>query len=272
VRAGVFCADGVGSGPPRHPGHPLWKPVPLMSSDSSPGELTTVFAHLHGMLLSEQDATTAVHQLALAARQVIGSATGAGVSLLDESGTRVSTASTDPAVEAADTAQYELGMGPCLSAWATQEPQRIDDTTTDPRWPAWQAVAAGAGIRSVLSTPLVYRGQALGALKVYAATPAAFGHAEERLLGLFADAAATLLGAAQPAQAPVRLSAALKKALGTREKVGLATGVLMARQHLDPEAARSVLLEEARARGRGVAQVAAEILDREAAPAQDRDR
>jgi GAF domain-containing protein len=243
-----------------------------MSSESSPGELTTVFAHLHGMLLSQDDATTAVHQLAMAVHQVIPAAAGAGVSLLDEDGTRISTASTDTVVEAADASQYDLGQGPCLSAWATGEPQRIEDTSTETRWAAWQALAAKSGIRSVLSTPLVHRGHILGALKVYSTTPAAFGDAEQRLLGLFADAAGTLLGAAQSVEAPVRLSAALQAALASRETVGLATGVLMARERLGPEAARSVLLERARAQGRKVTQLAAEVLNRELRDAQDRQQ
>ncbi len=271
---GAFFADGVGSG---HRASPTTlpnreHPMSSASFDSSPGELSAVFAHLHGMLLSVDDATTAVHQLARAAHQMIPGAAGAGVSLLDEHGTRVSTASTGEAVEAADALQYELGQGPCLSAWATQEPQRVKDTTTETRWAAWESAAAEAGIRSVLSTPLVYRGHALGALKVYATTPAAFGATEERLLGLFADAAATLLGAAQTTDAPVRLSASLKGALATRETVGLATGVLMARDHLDPEAARSLLLGQARAQGRRVVEVAAEILNRGLEDAQDRGR
>ncbi|MHC5560670.1 GAF and ANTAR domain-containing protein [Kocuria sp. U4B] len=232
-----------------------------MSPDSSSGGLAAVFAQLHGMFLSEHDATTAVTHLARVAQQMIPGAAGAGVSLLDEAGTRITTAATDTLVEAADAAQYDLGMGPCLSAWATGEPQRIEDTTTETRWPAWKTAAAASGIRSVLSTPLVYQGRALGALKVYAATPAAFGETEERLLGQLAQAAATLLGAAQPVEAPVRLSASLKDALATRERIGLATGVLMARQHLDPEAARTVLLERAHTAGRRVAEVAAEVLD-----------
>jgi GAF domain-containing protein len=232
-----------------------------MSSESFPGELTTVFAHLHGMLLSQHDATAAVGQLAGVARQLIPTAAGAGVSLLGEDGTRVSTASTDMAVEAADAAQYELGMGPCLSAWATQEPQRIEDTTTDPRWAGWVAAAAAAGIRSVLSTPMVYQGHSLGALKVYARSPDAFGDTEQHLLGQLADAAATLLGAAQPIETPVRLSATLKAALASRDTVELAAGVLIAQDHLDPETARSVLLERARAQGRRVAEVAAEVLE-----------
>ncbi|GEO97052.1 GAF and ANTAR domain-containing protein [Kocuria turfanensis] len=232
-----------------------------MPPDPSPGELATVFAQLHGMLLSQDDATAAVSRLARAAQQMIPAAAGAGVSLLDTAGTRVSTAATDPVVEAADAAQYELGTGPCLTAWATQEPQRIEDTTTETRWAGWEAAAAASGIRSVLSTPLVHRGRALGALKVYATTPGAFGPDEERLLGLFAEAAATLLGAAQPVETPTRLNEALKTALATRETVGLATGVLMAQEHLAPEAARTALLETARAQGRRVAEVAAELIE-----------
>ncbi|MCM3689116.1 GAF and ANTAR domain-containing protein [Kocuria rosea] len=232
-----------------------------MSPESFPGELTTVFARLHGMLLSQHEATTAVGSLARTAHRLIPTATGAGVSLLDAEGTRVTTAATDPAVEAADALQYGLGVGPCLSAWATGEPQRITDTTTETRWRDWSAAAAGTGIRSVYSTPLVHQGRALGALKVYATTPSAFGEAEEELLGQLAAAAATLLGAAQPTEAPTRLSAALKHALATREAIGVASGVLMARDHLSAEGARTVLLEQARTQGRRVAEVAAAVLE-----------
>jgi len=220
-----------------------------MAPDPAPGELTTVFAHLHGLLLSEQDAATAVGRLAKVAHRLVPGAAGAGVSLLDEHGTRISTAATDTAVEAADALQYELGMGPCLSAWATREPQRVDDTTADPRWVRWQGAAAESGIRSVLSTPLLHRGRSLGALKVYATAPGAFGEAEEQLLGLLADAAATLLGSAQATDAPVRLSGTLRTALTSREIIGMATGVLMARDHLGPEAARAALLERAHTQG-----------------------
>lgn len=134
----------------------------MASGFPAAGELATVFARLHGMLLSVEDAATGAQRLAVAAQQLIASAAGAGVSLFDEDGTRVTTAATDTLVGTADALQYELGMGPCLSAWATREPQRVQDTTTDPRWQPWQAAAAEAGIRSVLSTPLVYRGRCLG--------------------------------------------------------------------------------------------------------------
>lgn len=78
-----------------------------MSFESSPGELSAVFAHLHGMLLTEQDARTAVHQLARAFREVFPGAAGAGVSLMGQAGDRVTTAATDTVVEAADVLEAE---------------------------------------------------------------------------------------------------------------------------------------------------------------------
>lgn len=260
MRQGAFFADGVGSGHRASLTTPAERAHP-MSSESSPGEQPTAFTHVTGMHLSVQDVSTAVHQLARAAHEMIPTAAGTGVSLLDEDGARGTIASTDSAVEVADALQYELGMGPCLSAWTTGQIQRIDDTTADPRWAAWQAAAAEAGIRSVLSAPLVCRGRHSGSLKAYATAPGAFGKAEERLLGLLADAAATLLEAAQSVDTPVRLAAPWEEALDARELMGLAAGVLMARDHLTPETARAALAEAAGTQDRGVAEVATAVVD-----------
>lgn len=231
-----------------------------MSSESTPVELSRVFAHLSGMILNEQDATSAASKLAWAAHQTVPSATGAGFSILDDQGKRLSSASTDPTVEAVDTLQYDLGQGPCLSAWATGDPQLVDDTAVETRWPDWIEAAISMGIGSVLSSPMIYRGRHVGALKVYAAEPHAFSQTEVHLLGLLADAAATLLGTTQSIESPVRLSKALTDALTTRDTIGMAAGLLMAQEHLSRDMARTRLLELARNSNRRVIDVASEIL------------
>ncbi|WP_159440556.1 GAF domain-containing protein [Tersicoccus phoenicis] len=147
------------------------------------------------MLLSEEDATSAVEHLARAVRMVIPAAVGVGVSLLDEQGKRLTRAATDEVVGTADDLQYDLGEGPCLTAWSTQTVQRLDDTRGDPRWPDWAWAAAELGVRSAVSVPLAYHGSSLGAMKVYATVPAAFTDQDADVLGLMAEAAATLLGA-----------------------------------------------------------------------------
>ena len=100
-----------------------------MQPESSATELTTVFARIQDMLLSQEHAAAAVHQLAQVARALIPVAAGAGVSLLDDQGTRTSAEPTGHLMEAADALQYDLGNGPCLSAWATATPSA---STTPP--------------------------------------------------------------------------------------------------------------------------------------------
>ncbi|HEX2300327.1 MAG TPA: transcription antitermination regulator, partial [Pseudonocardiaceae bacterium] len=110
-----------------------------MDSEFSGTELTTVFARIHSMLLSRESAATAVEQLAEVAQDVVDSAIGAGASMIGVQGHTMSTGATDAVAEAADTLQYELGEGPCLSAWATEALQRVDDTATETRWRRWCA-------------------------------------------------------------------------------------------------------------------------------------
>lgn len=237
-----------------------------MTTESSATEMTTVFARIQNMLLSQEHATAAVHQLAQVAQDLVPSAAGAGISLIDAHGARTSTGATDALVEAADALQYKVGEGPCLSAWATVTAQRINDTTDDDRWPQWSAAVARLGIYSVLSVPLVFQDRCLGAMKVYATVTHAFTGQEEQQLGLVAAAAATLLGAAQATDAPRRLSAELQAGLAERQAIDRATGMLMEQRATDPDDAHAVLITASLAQGRPMVEVARQILQRHPDP------
>ncbi|MFE7629942.1 GAF and ANTAR domain-containing protein [Kocuria sp. NPDC057446] len=231
-----------------------------MNAELSAPELTTVLTRLHGMLLESAAATAAVAQLAEVARDLIPMATGAGVTLVDQHGQPRSTAATDPAVEALDRLQYELGEGPCLAAWDTVSLQRVDDTTTETRWPMWAKAAVATGLGSVLSTPLVFQGREVGAVKVYAGEPHAFTEHEEHLLGLLAGAAATLLGAAQDRGALDRLSTSLESTLADRQTIQLAVGMLMERHQLTRAEAHARLQAETHRRGIPAVFIAARVV------------
>lgn len=225
-------------------------------------ELNTVVTRLQDMLLSQEHAAVAVHQLAQVARNLIPSAAGAGVSRIDARVTGTSTGATDHLVEAVDALQYELGDGPCLSAWATTTPQRINDTTDEDRWPTWCVAAARSGIRSVLSIPLVFRDRCLGTMKVYATVGDAFTDHEEQQLGLLASVAATLLGAVHTCDAPQRLSAELQAGLQDRQAIDRATGMLMEQRATGPDQAHFVLVTASRVQGRPMAEIARKVLER----------
>lgn len=223
-------------------------------------ELSTVFARVNGMLLTEETVGHAVELLAQAAKETIPGTIGAGVTVIDSAGRKVSTGSTDSVVRQADDLQYETGQGPCLSAWASSTTFRVDDAQTDPRWPEWSAAVADLPVRSVLSTPLIHGEQTVGALKVYSAFPNAFSADVERLLVLFAGPAAALLAHVQTKEMPQKLSDSLQHALGSRDAINMGKGILMERHSLDEAAAMVAMMRMSRNEGIALREAAGRIV------------
>ncbi|MCU1573415.1 MAG: histidine kinase [Micrococcaceae bacterium] len=228
-------------------------------------ELSTVFARLSGMLLTQEKVDPALTSLAGAIKAAVPGAVGAGVTLIDAEGHRTSTGYTDEVVAEADALQYSLNHGPCLTAWAKRTTVRMDDVSADPRWPLWSSAVASMPIRSVLSSPLLYGSGALGALKVYASTPHAFPASSQAMLELTALPAATLLANAQGSDAPQRLSAGLTNALTSRDAINAASGVLMERHGLRKEEALRELLQLAETQSSTVRDTALRVLGSTAA-------
>lgn len=122
-----------------------------------------MFARMSGLLLTTDTAGSALRAGTTLAQEIFPDTAGAGMSLLDEDGTQITTAATGEVVERADRLQYELRAGPCLTAWADRTVVRVDDLARDPRWPDWARRAARElGLRASLSVPVVAGDTALG--------------------------------------------------------------------------------------------------------------
>lgn len=223
-------------------------------------ELSTVIARIQGLLLTEEKVDRAVRLLARAIKDAMSGATGAGVSIVDSRGRLTSSASTDQGVTCADALQYELGEGPCLSAWAMEETVIVRDVATDPRWPDWTDAAKDMPIRAVVSTPLIAEQECIGALKIYSDRAGAFGEDAARVLELFAAPAATLLSNIQASEAPHRISDALSESLHSRDLVNRACGILMQRHSLTVDMALAELMRRARRDNSTLGQISADLV------------
>ncbi len=223
-------------------------------------ELAGVFARMSGLLLSEETVETALGVLSSLAQETVPGSSGAGVSMI-HGRRRTSSGSTDARVEEADALQYQLDEGPCLTAAATRQLVRIDDLSTDARWPKWAAAALPLGLHAAMSAPLVAGDQSLGAIKVYAEDPGTFDTRAEQLLSLFAAQAALLVTNVQSAERAKRLSEGMREAIRSRDVVNVAKGVLMARSNLDEETALALLLRRAAQDGTTVAEAARALVD-----------
>jgi GAF domain-containing protein len=126
-----------------------------------------------------------------------------------------------------DAVQQRHRQGPCLSASWRQHTVRIDDLATDDRWPLYQRDALRCTpIRSVLSFRLFNSDNTTGALNLFADRPHAFDEDAEEIGYVLATHAAL-------AWDTVRREDQFRNALASRDIIGQAKGIVMARFNLD---------------------------------------
>jgi GAF domain-containing protein len=218
-------------------------------------DLGTALNQMAGLVLSRETVDTALHLVTTLAATTTAGTLGAAVTVVDEHGKR-SRAASNAAVEQADALQYELDEGPCLTAWRTRQLVRIDDTTTDGRWPRWNEAVSPLGVRSVLSAPLHVGEESIGAMKVYCERPMNYGPHDEHVMRLLAAQAAILLANSQSLAEARRLSRQLTEALASRDVIARATGVLLAQGATGEQEAFAALAAAARQADRPVLDLA----------------
>jgi GAF domain-containing protein len=245
--------------------------VPLTDTFARLDELTAVLAQMGAVVLSAETIDTTIDLVSTLAAATIANTTGAGVTLVDARG-KLSRAATDSLVESADSLQYEVDSGPCLTAWRDRVTVRVDDTATESRWPQWTAAVAELGVRSVLSAPLVAENTSIGAMKVYSLQPRAYSMRAEAVMQMFARQAAILLTNSQTLADARRLSAQLTEALTNRDTIGQAKGILMARGAANEQSAFAMLVtasQQSNTKLRDVArQLVGDTIDRNAGRSQ----
>jgi hypothetical protein len=159
-------------------------------------------------------------------------------------------ASTDCHLQFLNKLQQSYRQGPSLDAAWEGQVRRVDDLTSETRWPIFSDKAVAiTSIRSMLCVPLLTHHHGRTALNLYADRPSAFGP-EDELIGLaFASDAEAVLEVGRRAER-------YRQAQTNRELVGLAKGILMERFDVDAVTAFSLLAQLSKERRQPVSMVA----------------
>lgn len=161
-----------------------------------------------------------------AARAVPG-AQYAGLTLVDDKTGIHNVAATHPHAVTLDDVQRRVLDGPSLAAAKENCTVRVDDLTTDERWPAYRAGALElTPIRSIMSFEVSAGEHARGALNFFAERPGAFGDDAVELGLIFANHTAIAWGMS-------RRDEQFRSALSSRDEIGQAKGILMERFGVD---------------------------------------
>jgi GAF domain-containing protein len=145
----------------------------------------------------------------------------AGICIADDSGL-TTLGATDPLVQKAEAASYELREGPSLSVARSVPLVHSSDVVSDPRWPQYALVAAELGIAAQTGA-FVPVGRAQGAvLNLYSRSSRRLDPSASQLARLFADQAATAMECASRVET-------LTEAVDARQEISKAIGIAMER-------------------------------------------
>ena len=194
-----------------------------------------------------------LHSITTAALEAIPGADHITITMAYPDGTLQTLAPTDDVGAMADTAQYELGEGPCLAAVAAETTIRAQDVQTEERWPRYAERAADLGIGSQMAVEIFRSGGTCAGLNVYSDTRGAFDESRH-IVELFASQAAIAMNF-------VRTRQTLQEALASRRTIGQAIGIVMERFRIDEDQAFAFLVRTSQDGNVKLRAVAQKIVD-----------
>ena len=193
--------------------------------------LTQAARLLHSPLSVDETLDAIVH----AAQSTVPGFDHVGVSITHRDGEIETRAGTDPMVWELDSLQYQLREGPCYDAITEHEVIVVEHARHTQRWPRYMPRAADRGLRAQLAVGLYEDGDSLGGLNLYATGSDTVDDDAVHIAELFASHAALALGRS-------RAERQLNEAIGSRQTIGQAIGIVMERYELDSHRAFQFLV------------------------------
>jgi GAF domain-containing protein len=211
------------------------------------------------LLLAEETLEATLSRVAGLACRTLEACDIASVTMINDG--RASTpVQTEPLAGELDSAQYRSDRGPCLEAYSVRQVVRGTISDSADRWPEFTDAAAQAGIHSILAVPLVASERPLGALNLYSKTAESYSEADEETAVLFSEQAAVACANAEVYWRTYSLTEHLREALESRDVIGQAKGILMARRGCTPDAAFEALRKVSQHRNIKLRQIAEQVV------------
>lgn len=161
-----------------------------------------------------------------AARHSIRGFDHVGVSVARGKGQIETKAATGQLVWDLDAVQSQTGEGPCVDAVRAEPVVVVEHLRRQLRWPRYVPAAVRSGVLSQLVLRLFVTEESLGGLTLYSTSSETIDPDAPYLAELFASHAAMALG--HP-----REVSDLSESMASRQQIGIAIGLLMARHGID---------------------------------------
>ena len=206
------------------------------------------------LLTDDANLQAGLRRVAAAGCSLLANCASASVTII-ERGRPSTMAATSDVANTLDETQYQSDDGPCLTAARQARTIRIDNTSTDERWPAFSRAAQQNGIASSLSIPMDLGDAAYaGGINIYAGI-------EDALAGAYAVQASVIVANARAYWASFEMTRHLTAAMASRAVIEQAKGILMATHRVASDEAFDRLRLQSQTENRKLREIAADIVD-----------
>ena len=197
--------------------------------------LSVALAHAARSLNQVSSLEETLTEIVRTARLSVPGADHVGVTLAHPDGRLDTLAATSDKVREFDRLQYSLAQGPCLYAIEADTIVHVPDVQAETRWSSFMAQAASRGLRSQIGVRLYSDHHGQAGLNIYSEQEQGLDDQSAQAADLFAAQAALAMGKA-------RAIDQLQEGMRTRQRIGVAVGILMHRYSMSEERAFAFLV------------------------------
>ena len=222
--------------------------------------LLEVIREFTSNIVNPYDLDELLHRLMGHATDVVD-ASGAGVMLARDGGQLHSIAASEERIVSAEQQQAELQSGACFEAYHSDRLIVVEDLEAETRWPRYAEHVAALGLRAVLGIPMHACGQRIGVMNVYRDAPTRWTDEQIAMAEVVTVMGAGYILSANQLRAQHTMGEQLQAAIESRDVIGQAKGLVMAREQVGADAAFEQLRTRSQQRNRKLREVAQDIID-----------
>lgn len=230
-----------------------------MSTPHLPSGLLDAVREFTTSIRDPYDAQELLHRLTERALTVTA-AQGAGIMLADGSDGLAFAAATHERVTQIEELQGRIESGACHQAFSTDRIVVIEDLEATDAWPEYRSRAVANGFRSVLGVPMHAGGQTIGVMNLYRHDAGPWTPVDVESAEILVAMGAAYVLHANELRAQHTLAEQLQEALVSRDVIGQAKGILMARHGVDADAAFGLLRQHSQTTNRKLRDVAEDLV------------
>ena len=230
--------------------------------------LAETFVELADTLVDDFDVIDFLQGLAARCVELLEVA-AAGIVLADQGGSLRTVAASDERARLLELFEVQSDEGPCRDCYQLGAAVvNVDLEGARERWPLFAPRAIAGGFRSANALPLRLRSEVIGSLNLFHAGAGGLDSAALRMAQALADTATIAILQQRTIRRAEVVTGQLQVALTSRIVIEQAKGVLAERLKISTDSAFGVLRAAARSRNRLLSDLAREVANGSADPAQ----